>query len=57
MKKLFIRFTVHVFRERLSMHVCASFPFDFEGGMWEMVVNFLIITILFTLFILLFLSY
>ena len=25
-KELFIRFTVHVFRERLSACVCASFP-------------------------------
>ena len=24
--------SVHVFRERLSVCVCASFPFGFEGG-------------------------
>ena len=30
-KELFIRFTVRVIRERLSMCVCLSFPFAFEG--------------------------
>ena len=24
--------------ERLSVSVCASFPFDFEDGMWDLVV-------------------
>ena len=36
-KELFIRFTVYVFRERLSICVCPSFPFDFEGGMWDLI--------------------
>ena len=31
-KELFIRFSVHVFRERLSICVCAS-DFSFEGAM------------------------
>ena len=34
-KELFIRFTV--FRELLSVFVCISFPFGFEG-MWELLV-------------------
>ena len=34
-KDLFIQFSVRVFRERLSISVCASFPFGFEGGMWD----------------------
>ena len=34
----FIRFTERVFRERLSICVCASFPFGFEGGMWDFIV-------------------
>ena len=37
-KELFIRFTVHVFRERLSICVCPSFPFGFEGGMWDVLI-------------------
>ena len=36
--KLFIRFTVRVFRERLSACVCASFLFGFEGGMFNLIV-------------------
>ena len=35
-KELFIRFAVRVFRERLSVCLCASFPFGFEGGMWDL---------------------
>ena len=31
-------FTVRFFRERLSVCVCASFPFDFESGMCNSVV-------------------
>ena len=27
-----------VFRERLSIFMCASFPFGFEGGMWGLIV-------------------
>ena len=37
-KELFIRFTVHAFRELLSIYVCTSFPFGFEGGMWDLIV-------------------
>ena len=29
---------MRVFRERVSICVCASFPFDFEGGMWDLIV-------------------
>ena len=35
-KELFIRFAVRVFRERLSVCLYASFPFGFEGGMWDL---------------------
>ena len=31
-KELSIRFTVRVFRERLSICECASFPIGFKGG-------------------------
>ena len=37
-KELFIRFIVCVFRVCLSMFVCASFPFGFEGGEWNLIV-------------------
>ena len=38
-EELFIRFTVRVFHERLSfLCVCPSFPFGFEGGMWDLLV-------------------
>ena len=29
---------VRVFREHLSVWICASFPFDFEVGMWDLIV-------------------
>ena len=32
-EELFIQFTMHVYRERLSVCVFAFFPFCFEGGM------------------------
>ena len=35
---MFIQFTVSVFRERLSIYVCASLPFGFEGRMWDLIV-------------------
>ena len=35
---LFIRFTVHVYRKSKSICVRASFPFGFEGGMWDLTV-------------------
>ena len=38
-KELFIRFTVCVFRERLSVCECASFSFSFEGKMWDLIVS------------------
>ena len=38
-KELFIRFTVRVFRDRLSMCVCVCFfPFWFWGGMWDLII-------------------
>ena len=37
-KELFIRFTVLVFRGRLSNFVCPSFPFRIEGRMWDVIV-------------------
>ena len=37
-KELFIRFTMCVFREPLSVNVCSSFPFGFEGGIWDLIV-------------------
>ena len=27
-----------VYRECLSIRLCASFPFGFEGGMWDLIV-------------------
>ena len=35
-KELFIRFAVCVFRECLSISVFASFPFGFDGWMWDL---------------------
>ena len=37
-KELFIRFTVRAFRECLSVFVCVSFPFGFEGAMWDLII-------------------
>ena len=34
---MFIRFTVRVFREGFTISVCASFPFGFDGGMWDLI--------------------
>ena len=34
-KELFVTFTVCVFRKPSSICVCASFPSDFEGGLWD----------------------
>ena len=34
----------------LSIGVCASFSFGFEGGMWDSIVLFFIIAFLFTLY-------
>ena len=41
-------FHSRVFRQRLSVCLCASFRFGFDGGMWDLIV-FLIIAYLFTL--------
>ena len=35
-KRADYRFTVHVFRERLSIYVCVFF--GFEGGVWHSIV-------------------
>ena len=43
-KELFIRFAACAFRKLLSIYVFGSFPFGFEGRMWE----FLIIAYLLT---------
>ena len=37
-KELLIRFPVRVLCGRLSISVCSSFPFGFEGGMWDLIV-------------------
>ena len=29
---------MRVFRERLSICICASFPFGFEGRVWDLIV-------------------
>ena len=36
--ELFIRSIVHVFREHLSVDVCAPFPFGFDGGIWDFLI-------------------
>ena len=33
---MFLRFTVRISRERLSVYVGASFSFGVEGGMWDL---------------------
>ena len=38
MKELFIRFTVRVVRGRLSICLRSSFPFGFEGEIWDLIV-------------------
>ena len=35
---MFIRVIVSVFRERVSVCVCASLPFGFEGETWDLIV-------------------
>ena len=35
---MFIQFTLSGCRKRLSFPVCFSFPFGFEGGMWDLIV-------------------
>ena len=30
--------SLSVFRERLSVYVCAFLPFGFEGGVWDLIV-------------------
>ena len=43
--KLFIRLTVRVFRERLSICVCSSFPSGFERGLWGSIVLLPLLTL------------
>ena len=33
-----MQFTVRVFRERLSIYECPSFPIGFKGKMWNLIV-------------------
>ena len=37
-EKLLIRFALYGYHEMLSICLCASFPFGFEGGMWDLIV-------------------
>ena len=37
-QELFVRCTVRVFRERLSVYECASSPFGFKDGVWDLIV-------------------
>ena len=37
-KELFLWFTVRVFRDRLSVCMFASFPYGFEGCIWDLIV-------------------
>ena len=37
-EKLLIRFDLCGYREIFSICLCASFPFDFKGGMWDLIV-------------------
>ena len=37
-RELFIRFTVRVFCERLSICMCPSFRFGFESGMLDLII-------------------
>ena len=46
-KKLFIRFTAHAFRKLLSIYVFSYFPFGFEGRIWDLIYQFLVIAYLF----------
>ena len=38
-KELFIRFTARAFRKLLSIYIFSSFPFDFEGKIWDLIVS------------------
>ena len=29
---------MHLYRERLSIYICASFPYGFKGEMWDLIV-------------------
>ena len=37
-KELFIRSTVRVFREHLSVYLCPSFPSGFEAGVLDLII-------------------
>ena len=45
---MFIRFSVRVVHERLLNYVCASFPFSYDDGMWDLFVLVLIIAFYFS---------
>ena len=36
-KKMFFRFTVCFSLTFINLCVCSSFPFGFEGGMWDLI--------------------
>ena len=38
-KELFIRFTARAFRKLMSIYVFSSFPFGFEGRIWDLIVS------------------
>ena len=38
-EKLLIRFALCMYREILSVCLCAFFQFGFEGGMWDLIVS------------------
>ena len=38
-KELFIWFTTRAFHKLLSIYVLNSFPFGFEGRMWDLIVS------------------
>ena len=44
------RFTARAFRKLLSIYVFNYFPVGFEGRMWDLLYQFLIIAYLFTIF-------
>ena len=48
-KSSFIRFTASAFRKLASIYVFSYFPFGFEGRIWDLIEQFLVIAYLFTL--------
>ena len=47
-KELFIRFTASAFRKLLSIYFFKYFAFGFDGRMWDLIYQFLIIAYLFS---------